>query len=285
MKFGAHQTFHLRDSWLHKGIHAVELLESDTDAMKGFGVGKNMVAAMKFWLTALELAEKSPAWKLTKTAEKIKKHDPYFELDGTLLLLHYLLANNKNEATAWYWFFNKFSATEFDVDSLLVYYSSFVQSNTKKIINESTLKKDITCLLRCYRPSVFENKATPETENPSPFAKFEVITEEEKKYFRKKIPLSSIDPEVFVYLIYLYWKKIENCATTINLNNLTEKECSPGLILGLGQEDVLEVIERIEREYPKKYLTFSKTGGYDILKMEKVAGRALLNYYQRIEVG
>ena len=285
MKFGAHQTFHLRDSWLYKGLQGVHLLKDDTDAMINFGIGKNMVSAMKFWLTALKLVEQSPEYKLTELAKKIKDEDPYFERDGTLLLLHYLLACNKEYATAWYWFFNKFSATEFDSDSLLVYYASFIQSNTEKNIKESTLKKDISCLLRCYKPSAFGNKVNPETENPSPFSKFEIIVEKDKKYFRNKVLFSRIEPEVFVYLIYLYWLRMGGRTMSMELNYLTEKEYSPGLILGLEQENIIEMIEKIDREYPKKYLTFSKTGGYNIFSIEeKAASHALDDYYQRNEV-
>ncbi|MBC99345.1 MAG: hypothetical protein CME63_16500 [Halobacteriovoraceae bacterium] len=281
MRFGAHQTFHIRDSWLYKGLHSVEALESDDTAMVELGIGKNMVGAMKFWMTALDIAENNEAWSLTSLGSTIKKHDPYFELDGTLLLLHYTLATNKTGATAWYWFFNKFSATEFDTESLLVYYEAFVANAIEKKIQESTLKKDINCVIRTYKQPKLGEKVTPETENPSPFSKFQILTEEGKKLRKNKLRADHLPSEIFIYLMHLYWRDFESCAPSMNLEALVEKECSPGLVLGLGLDEMIELIERSENEFKDKYFRFSRTGGYNIIEMnEENAMKALTNYYK-----
>lgn len=281
MRFGAHQTFHIRDSWLYKGLNSIDSLEEDETAMVDLGIGKNMVGAMKFWMTALQIAENDNGWKLTPLGKMIEKNDPYFELDGTLLLLHYLLTTNKFGATAWYWFFNKFSATEFDSESLLVYYEAFVTNAVEKKIQESTLKKDINCLIRCYKPPKFGDKVTPETENPSPFVRFQVLTEEGKKLRKNKLRADHIPAEVFIYLMYLYWRDFESQAASLNLESLVEKECSPGHIFGFGLDDLIEMIEKIENEYKDKYFKFSRTGGYNIIELNgDTAKKALTNYYK-----
>lgn len=46
-------------------------------------------------------------------------HDRYIEELGTLYLLHYRLASNKADATAWYYFFNEFNMSEFTRDDFV----------------------------------------------------------------------------------------------------------------------------------------------------------------------
>ena len=53
-----HQSFPLRYSWLPKmaaAVSADSLLFRREDAMVGLGVGKNMVDAIQYWSTAMEL--------------------------------------------------------------------------------------------------------------------------------------------------------------------------------------------------------------------------------------
>jgi hypothetical protein len=227
MKFGAHQTFHLRDTWLMKGMHAVgqngKIFKSD-NAVEELGVGKNMVESIEYWLNALRLIEKDKdnKYSLSEVAKLILASDSYLELDGSNILLHYLLATNSKEATSFFWFFNKFAATEFDVESLNVYLQSFVQSADKKF-NENTLKKDISCLVRTYKEPNYEDKVNPESENPSPFVKFGLITEENKKLLKHKFKREEVHPLVFVYLMYRFWIDVLAAAASFNLDEVVKK--------------------------------------------------------------
>ncbi|EQC47585.1 DUF4007 family protein [Bacteriovorax sp. Seq25_V] len=284
MRFGAHQTFHLRDSWLLKGYDAVvadEKIFKSNNSVETLGVGKNMVEAIEYWMTALSLLIKDDSkYYLTEIAQEIFTNDQFLELDGSLLTLHYLLACNVENATSFHWFFNKFAATEFDTESLQVYLETYVQSLEKKI-NPNTLKKDISCILRMYKEPIYKDKVNPETENPSPFVKFNLVTEENKKLKKNKLRKSDIHPLIFVYLTYLFWNDVLMQAESFNLSELVNKELSPGLIMGFSEDDVVQIIEEIERLYGDKYMTYSRTGGYFILNLKsKTAAKSLENYYQ-----
>ena len=56
--FGRHETFGLRYSWLSKGFQTLmkrpDLFDSE-DAIVELGVGKNMVASIRYWLRACQL--------------------------------------------------------------------------------------------------------------------------------------------------------------------------------------------------------------------------------------
>lgn len=289
MKFGAHQTFHLREGWLLKGLKAIQedpKIFSSEAATTTLGVGKNMVDSIEYWLKATKLINKnSEGAELTGLAQLIAENDPYLELDGTLILCHYLLSSNSEEATTWYWFFNKFAANEFEAGSLNIYLQSFVQSSTDKKINPNTLDKDVNCLLRTYMEPTYGDKENPETLNPSPFTKFGLISKIDSKLRRNKIQLSEVHPLVFVYLTYLFWKEELGAPKTMQLEEIFSKDKSPGLILGLSTDDTISMIETVEKEYGDKYLSFSRTGGYLIVTMnERNAKNAMTEFYKTSSV-
>ena len=289
MKFGAHQTFHLKDGWIYKGLNAVKnnpSVFSDDDAVEVLGVGKNMVESIEYWLQSLKLIDKKKdQFELTPIANLILEHDPYFELDGSAILAHYLLATNKESATTFYWFFNCFLVDEFEKSSLNVYLESYVQNQIDKTINPNTLDKDLNCLLRTYREVEFDEKGNPENENPSPFSKFNLIKESEGKYLRGKIQVDNVHPLVFVYLLYVYWSTNLNSPKSFGLDENLNKEMFPSLVLGLSQEDTVALIEKIAKDYPSVYIDYSRTGGFYILNIhEKKARNALKDYFREMSV-
>ena len=117
--FGRHESFPLRFGWITKGLRALAAnpnVFGRQDATVILGVGKNMVAAIKYWLQATGLAESSGRdLAPTKLADvAFGEHgDPYLEDDATIWLLHWLLATTPTRATAIYWFFNHFHKPTF----------------------------------------------------------------------------------------------------------------------------------------------------------------------------
>ncbi len=290
MRFGAHQTFHLRNSWLHKGLRAIEkdpkILFKDS-AIEKLGMGKNMVESLKYWLEATQLAVKEDSeLHMTEIASNILHYDPYLELDGTIQLIHYLLSSNEDSATVWHWFFNKFSATEFEANSLSVYLQSYISTNSDRKIKDATLDKDIKCLLRMYRTEEYDHKYDPETNNPSPFSRFKWIDKVNNKYIKRELNSSEISPLIFIYTLFLFWSDDLQEVESINIEEIASKENSPGLILGLSIDQCVQIIETVSRIYPDKYLTFNKSGGYFIVNINKrTSSRSLIHYFEESQLG
>ena len=284
MKFASHQTFYLRASWPYKGLSAIakdSAILNKEKAMVELGIGKNMVASLRYWLEATQLVQRKNAnLYISKIAQEILTSDPYFELDGTLQVIHYLLASNKKDATSWHWFFNKFYASEFDSESLSIYLKSYVSTASDKNIKDSTIAKDIACLLKMYSEEEYGLKNSPESNNPSIFSRFEWIKHKGGKYTRRNISSDEIEPLIFVFTTYLFWNKFMAEAESINIENIAGKENSPGRIFGLSLDKCLEIVKFVNRKYPKKYIEHSKSGGYFILNLKKFNARnALKQYY------
>lgn len=288
MKFGGHQSFHLRDQWLSKGIYWTEESpqtlwnNKPEDAMRKIGVGKNMVDSIKYWLKASHLiASHQEGFTLTEIAKKIQEKDPYFELDGTLFLIHYLIATNKTEATTWHWFFNHFSADEFEKESLENAFSAYVSIQSHKKITDKTLDKDLTCLLKMYQAIKWTGKKNPETENPSPFTKYAWIEKKGETFFRNKLNSNDFNIHMFSYILYLFWKNELECPESIKLEDLCLKENSPGRIFHFSQEEMSDLIDSCSKK--QSYLNYSRTGGYFIVRPNKIKlKKALDNYYKEM---
>ena len=97
-KFSGHETFHCRPIWLKKGFDFAKsgMLFNDENAVIELGVGKNMVASIKFWLRAFGFynLHENELEGLACDILNDDGFDPYLENEATLFLLHYLLIKN-----------------------------------------------------------------------------------------------------------------------------------------------------------------------------------------------
>ena len=132
MKFRAHDTFFIRKGWLSKGMERVVakddlFIDKDENPTDILGIGSNMVKALRYWLQAVGLTSEPKRGRrvqnLTPLGREIYEKDPYIEELGTLYLLQYQLAKQKEEATAWYYFFNEFTMSEFTREEFVQSYS------------------------------------------------------------------------------------------------------------------------------------------------------------------
>ena len=117
MKFRAHDTFAIRKGWLHKGMkHILKnprlFVDKNINPMDELGIGSNMVKALRYWLQAFGLTIETGATtkkqEFTELGKLIWNNDLFMEEDGAYCILHYLLASNFEQATAWHYFFNTY---------------------------------------------------------------------------------------------------------------------------------------------------------------------------------
>ena len=129
MKFRAHDTFYIRKGWLDKGMKYIKskpnlFIDKDENPMDVLGIGSNMVKALRYWLQAVGVTQESNCsgkrlQTFTPIGTYVFKYDRYIEELGTLHLLQYKLATNKDEATAWYYFFNEFNMNQFTKEDFI----------------------------------------------------------------------------------------------------------------------------------------------------------------------
>lgn len=159
MKFRAHDTFFIRKGWLSKGMKHIKanpdmFISKDNNPMDLLGMGSNMVKALRYWLQVTgitkELNSRKRIQKFTELGEKIFKADRYIEELGTLILLHYNLVSNKNEATAWYYFFNIFNQSEFNRDEFVEELNKYIAIEGDLPVALRSLNDDFSCIINTY---------------------------------------------------------------------------------------------------------------------------------------
>lgn len=153
--FSGHESFPCKALWLKKGFDFVvdgNKWSSPNSVVK-LGVGKNMVASIRFWMKAFNLVEND---NLTSIANLLLNDengfDPYLEDLGTLWLLHYLLVST-GEATLYNLFFTRFQRerTLFERQQVVALVKRcMTEDNKLKGYNENTVKKDVAVLLQNY---------------------------------------------------------------------------------------------------------------------------------------
>jgi len=157
--FGQHETFPMRYGWMTKGVEALtkspDFFAKPEEAMIELGIGSNMVRALQYWLRVTGIARFDQGEGIvTPLGEALigDKGDQYLEDEATLWIIHWLIASNAELATGFFWFFNHYAIPRFQDKDALQALSEFVASELKTNRSLSTLKSDISTLLRMYAP-------------------------------------------------------------------------------------------------------------------------------------
>ena len=153
--FSGHESFQCKSLWLKKGYDYLLANNSftDIDAVAKLGVGKNMVASIRFWLRAFGLTKSDslePISTYLLDAENGK--DPFTEDINTIWLLHFLLVTSEI-ASLYNLLFVEYQREkkEFKKSEL----QSFIKRKCsmpeqKNVFNDNTVHKDIGVLLKNY---------------------------------------------------------------------------------------------------------------------------------------
>lgn len=287
--FGRHETFALRYGWITKGFQAYEkdakIFDSE-DAVVRLGVGRNMVNAIKYWLKAFQLLDAtkrniSPIGQLIFNSND--GVDPYLEDEGTLWLLHWLLTTNPNEATAWYWFFNKFHKMEFNAEELRRSLCMFHEEQIGPRYSETTLKSDSSLITRMYVSSTGNTRTPLEDALDSPLSLLGLVTQSPggRSYQSKPEPRSSIPVQIFAFAVasLMIGRNVRN----IDIEQLMyakQQWVAPGAIFRLTEQDLITKVEQMVALYPKQYEVRESAGLYQLYQTaDSIAPLNFLNDY------
>lgn len=210
MKFRAHETFFIRKGWINKGLRAVNkdadvFISKEENPMDVLGIGSNMVKSLRYWLQAVGMTEEPSHGRrtqsLTELGQRVFVHDRYVEELGTLQLLHYRLATNKELATAWYFFFNEFNMTEFTRDDFVEAIGKWIAMREDgESVAVRSLADDFQCIISTYLPRYKANpnrEISPENNIDCPLGELGLVDVlgRDKRNFRKAIPTAdSLNP-------------------------------------------------------------------------------------------
>lgn len=275
MKFRAHDTFFIRKGWLSKGMRCIQnkpdvFVAKDENPMDVLGLGANMVKALRYWMQAVGLAEEPKSGRrvqtLTPLGESIFAHDRYIEELGTLYFLHYKLASNASDATAWYYFFNEFNLSEFSRDDFVEQIQKYIKmSGDGESVAPRSLNDDFACIVNTYLPRYKTSiqKVSPENNIDCPFGELGLvdILNKSKKTYKKSIPsASSIHPLVALAVI------VDQVGDRkeISLNELLTAPNNIGRVFNLDSITMLDILYGIEHQ---GLIKINRTAGLDVINI------------------
>ena len=266
--FSGHESFACKSHWLKRGYDFVrgENYFNDDDAVVRLGVGKNMVASIKFWLKAIGLLKDAGLVALANHLfDDDNGKDPYLEDIGTLWLLHFLLIQT-DYATIYKTTFVDYHRQRNIIEKSklqnYIKHICFDEIGYKNLYNENTVKRDIVVMLHNYCAKNGGNVNIEDSN--SLFAPLNLICETEKNTYRFNYDTRSDVPSlIFLYALLI---KFEG-RNSISFEDITEL----ALIFCLTNNDLLDIINYLCDLYPSE-IVFS-----DVAGIKELQFRATLN--------
>ncbi|MBZ9634599.1 DUF4007 family protein [Clostridium sp. FP1] len=287
-----HESFHIREGWLRKGLKHVEKDEGffrNDNVVDVLGVGTNMVKSIRFWLQATGLTEEKieKGSKRVQTLSKgfgdiINKYDPYFEDMFTLWLIHYKIVTNKELSTMWYLFFNDFKVEEFTKDEMIETMKISMGGLVKnQSYSEKSLMDDCNCIIKTYYLDKKENK-NPEESTICPLTELKLIqkiktSSGKEVHLKNKPDISNLDKLVVLYIMLENLKKNNN---TTSIDNVLNDDCNAGKILNLDRNMLNEYLDSLKNN---GYIQINRTAGLDKIYIKCTAKEEILQeYYEQL---
>jgi hypothetical protein len=269
-QFSGHETFPLRQLWLKKAYKAVDENQndvkgifSDDQAIVRFGVGKNMVSAIRHWGLATGIIEgdETAGYKTTPLADRIfgiDGLDAFQEHPTTAWLIHWNLASIGRRSTTWAWLFNNVIEPKIDSDQLLNGLQDYAKSNNYKIAS-ATLKRDLECCLRSYVPKVADE--SPEEISDSVLGELGLIQQTGRGVFEfKRGAKSSLNDSLFAYCLINFWENYSPTTQTLTFEAIAHEYGSPGRVFKLDEASVAERVQALN-DVTRGQLIWSDTAG------------------------
>ena len=265
--FSGHESFPCKSLWLKKGY---DFLVDGNDfnspeAVIGLGVGKNMVASIRFWLKAFGITENDKStWLGDYLFDESKGKDKYLEDIATLWLLHFNLVFSE-EATLYKMFFCgvQRERSHFEREHILTYVKlRMAEAGKMTVFNANTIKKDIGVLLQNY---TLPRKPQSNEDFSSLLIDLDLIRQntEGKGYFFNVDGKRKVTNEIFLYgLLKLKEQEGDN---TIPFDTIQERV---GLVFCMQDFETIEMLKQLANDY-NQYLAYSDVAGIKQVQFTK----------------
>ena len=277
--FSGHESFPCKTLWLKKGYDFVTdgYDFNSPSAVMNLGVGKNMVASIRFWLKAFGLTNEE---KMTPLANYLFDNksgkDCFLEDIATLWLLHFHLVFS-GEATLYRMFFCGLQRerTHFEREQILTYVKlRMVEAGKMTLFNANTIRKDIGVLLQNY---TLPRKPQSNEDFSSLMIDLDLIRQnaEGKGYYFNVDGKRKVTKEIFLYAL-LKLKEDEG-DNTIAFDTIQDRV---GLVFCMQDYETVEMLKILANEYDE-YFAYSDVAGIRQLQFTKDLDCMMVldNYY------
>lgn len=291
ISFSGHETFPLRFNWLKKGIDAASedptIFNSDR-AIAEFGVGKNMVRAIRHWGLACGTLESHPdtggGYRPTEFGKQLFADggwDPYMEDVGTAWLLHWKLCSRPEPSPLWHFVFAQYAGRELGMLSVKPSFKEWADTEDISLPADSTLKRDLKCLLGTYATRS-STRSDLEEALGSPFTPLNLVHQTDGVYHFRPGPQPTLPAEIFISSILRFWESTRGEANTISIQEVLQRDGSPGRIFKLSENRAFDLLMEAETWERPPFVYRDSAGNRQLLRQDEdvTAQTVLERYYQ-----
>ena len=289
-RMSGHETFPLRYGWLKKAFDAVYETEDEAndnrfvfsgpDAIARLGVGKNMVVSMRHWATATRMIEdktrpnRIATTRLGNRIFGMDGLDPYMENITTSWLVHWQLAGWGDRSTTWLWAFNYYSGIDFERDGLARSIGKFADERRWQRIADSTIKRDVACLIRTYVPQAMASvRGSHEDRLESPLTELGLIksmgSRDRFRFVRGRKP--SLGVGMLIYAITDFWRRSFANSSTLSFEALAHEPGSPGQVFLLEENEMADMLGGLEDVTNGDYVWSETSGLKQLIKRNEIS--------------
>lgn len=280
--FSGHESFSCKSLWLKKGYDFVKSNKKFTnpDAVVDLGVGKNMVASIRYWLKAFGIYENdSISWLGDYLFDDVKGKDKFIEDLATLWLLHFCLAFLQ-EATIYNLVFCRFQRerNQFTREQVQTFIKlKMAEAGKQSLYNENTVKKDIAVLIQNY---TLPNKPQSNDDFSSLLLDLDLIrwNSEDKEYHFNVDGKRNVTKEIFLFALLTL--KEQDRDNTISYDTIQERI---GLIFCMQDSETINMLKELSSEY-SEFIAYSDMAGIRQVQFIKDLDKkqVLDNYYETL---
>ncbi len=297
--FSGHESFPLRYAWLKKGYDALKrdaAVFSQEGAMTDLGVGKNMVRSIRHWGVVCGLWDARPETRGRDLAPTALGDallgpdgwDPFMDEVGTIWLLHWLLTRDPESATSFWWLFSRQKPGSFTKEELEGELREIAHAaDGGRAVPESTIKRDVDVLIRCYTRARGERGEDAEDTINSPLMALGLVRPVEGQRSTFVAPLASHPtlPNGIFRGALLDWcaRKADGKDRAISFDELLYGMGSPGRVFRLTEAALMDRLH-LAVQQGQAYLRFDETAGLrQVLVTSELPNwtTALDDHYQR----
>ncbi|SCP97763.1 DUF4007 family protein [Anaerobium acetethylicum] len=288
MVVNKHGSFYMRSGWGTKIIRAVEADDmiftpsKEQDAIDNVGLGRIMIKALRYWSEAMQLTEEEKTQGGIKLIpepiyDEIKQYDLYFQRQGSLLLMHRNLALNKENATAWYWMFNEYSANSFTKTQFVEGFHAYLAVNGMKI-KKDAVEKEFNCLKNTYiGDSNFDKKSIMDEDTYPFLAPLKILQTKGKTIIEKRLLTEKEIPlEILIYAIAMDNFIASKNGNQVNIDRLMEGKNQVGKYFNLKYSRLLDMLMEAEN---KKYINLNNNFGNRFIEFNGYDYKSLIKKY------
>lgn len=281
--FSGHESFPCKTLWLKKGYDFVVQGKNfnNPDAVIDLGVGKNMVASIRYWLRVFGICEGDEPTPLGDYLfSDVNGKDKYIEDLTTLWLLHFNLVFNQH-ASLYHMVFCGYQKghAQFDREQIATYVKlDMIEADKQSAFNENTVKKDVAVLVQNYS---LPRKPQSNEDFSSMLMDLDLIRQnsEGNGYYFNIEGKRKVTKEIFMYaLLKLKEREGDN---TLSYDTIHEEI---GLAFCMLDYETIEMLKLLAKDY-SKYVSYNDNAGIRIVQFTKeLSKEQVLNDYYNAHI-